>query len=147
MAHRQLSATEFQHLAEFRRQIRQFLHFSESAAKEKAIEPQQHQLMLAVAGLPEGARPNIRELASRLFIHHNSAVELVNRLEAAGLAKRVTSPEDRREVQVRLTAAGETALHQLALEHRSELERTGPELARSLNAVLRNVSEGKRNNA
>ena len=140
MRGRQLSSTEFQHLAEFRRQIRQFLHFSESAAKENGIEPQQHQMMLAVAGLAEGVRPSIRELSKRLFIHHNSAVELVNRLEAAGLAKRVSNPDDRREVQVKLTAAGLAALQELTVAHRAELERTGPELARALNAVLKRKS-------
>jgi len=108
------STVEYQYLAEFRRQIRQFLFFSESAAREQGIEPQQHQLMLAVAGLPDGVRPTIRELSSRLFIHHNSAVEVL----------------------IRLTPRGDQALHHLAVAHRSELERSGPELARALNAVL-----------
>jgi hypothetical protein len=40
-------------------------------------------------------------------------------------------------VRVRLTPAGRAALRKLALAHRTELERSGPELARSLNAVLR----------
>jgi len=130
------STVEYQYLAEFRRQIRQFLFFSESAAREQGIEPQQHQLMLAVAGLPDGVRPTIRELSSRLFIHHNSAVELVNRLELAGLVERIPEQEDRREVLIRLTPRGDQALHHLAVAHRSELERSGPELARALNAVL-----------
>ena len=55
---------------QFRRQIRGFLHFSETTAKEHGIEPQQHQLLLAVHGLPEDVKPTIREIASRLFIQH-----------------------------------------------------------------------------
>jgi len=132
-----LSPAQYRDLAEFRRQIRQFLYFSEATAKEFGIEPQQHQLLLAVQGLPEGVRPTIRELASRLFIQHHSAVELVNRLEVTGAIARSPGPEDRREVWIRLTPAGRGILHRLALAHRAELERSGPELARALQSVLR----------
>ena len=83
-----LTTEEYRDLAEFRRRIREFLHFSEVTAKEHGIEPQQHQLLLTVQGLPEGVKPTIRELASRLFIQHHSAVELVSRLESTGAITR-----------------------------------------------------------
>jgi DNA-binding MarR family transcriptional regulator len=133
---RDLTLDQYRELAEFRRQIRQFLHFSEAAAKKFGIEPQQHQLLLAVQGLPEGLRPTIRELASRLFIQHHSAVELVNRLECTGAIARSPGPEDKREVWIRLTPAGQAILRKLVLAHREELERSGPEVARSLQSVL-----------
>jgi DNA-binding MarR family transcriptional regulator len=136
-AEQDLSPEQYRDLAEFRKQIRRFLHFSETIAKEHQIEPQQHQLLLAVHGLPEGVKPTIREIAARLFIQHHSAVELANRLEATGAITRVTGPEDKREVWLRLTPAGLSLLRGLALAHRNELERTGPELARALNSVLR----------
>jgi DNA-binding MarR family transcriptional regulator len=132
-----LSPDQYRDLAEFRRQIRQFLHFSEATAKEHHVEPQQHQLLLAVQGLPEGVKPTIREIATRLFIQHHSAVELVDRLEIAGAIARTTGTEDKREVWVRLTPAGRAILRRLALAHRTEMERSGPELARALNSVLR----------
>lgn len=132
-----LSQDQYRDLAEFRRQIRQFLHFSEATAKDHGIEAQQHQLLLAVQGLPEGAKPTIREIASTLFIQHHSAVELVNRLEVTGAIARTAGVEDKREVWVRLTPAGRAILRRLALAHRTELERSGPELARMLNSVLR----------
>ena len=132
-----LSPDQYRDLAEFRRQIRQFLHFSEATAKEHRVEPQQHQLLLAVQGLPEGVKPTIREIATRLFIQHHSAVELVDRLEIAGAIARTTGTEDKREVWVRLTPAGRATLRRLALAHRTEMERSGPELARALNSVLR----------
>jgi DNA-binding MarR family transcriptional regulator len=72
-----------------------------------------------------------------LFIQHHSAVELVNRLELAGAIVRRPGAQDRREVWVRLTPAGRALLGKLALAHRTELERSGPELAQSLNSVLR----------
>jgi DNA-binding MarR family transcriptional regulator len=81
--------------------------------------------------------PTIRELADRLFIQHHSAVELINRLERSGAVARHTGTEDRREVWVRLTPRGRTILRKLALAHRAELERSGPELARALKSVLR----------
>jgi DNA-binding MarR family transcriptional regulator len=132
-----LSLEQYRDLAEFRRQIRKFLHFSEVIAKDHGLEPQQHQLLLTVQGLPENARPTIREIASRLFIQHHSAVELINRLESAGAIMRRPGPDDKREVWVRLTPAGRARLRKLALEHRTELERSGPELARALHSVLR----------
>jgi DNA-binding MarR family transcriptional regulator len=132
-----LSSAEYLALAEFRRQIRYFLYFSETTAKENGIEAQQHQLLLALRGLPEGVNPTIRELADRLFIQHHSAVELINRLEKSGAVARHTGSEDKREVWVRLTPAGRAILRNLALAHRAELERSGPELARALKSVLR----------
>src|ERR1039458_8887346 len=108
-----LSPDQYRDLAEFRRQIRQFLHFSEATAKEYHIEPQQHQLLLAVQGLPEGVKPTIREIAARLFIQHHSAVELVNRLEITGAIARTPGAEDNCEVWVRLTPAGRAALRKL----------------------------------
>jgi DNA-binding MarR family transcriptional regulator len=132
-----LTREQYRELAEFRRQIRQFLHFSETTAKEHGIEPQQHQLLLAVHGLPEDVKPTIREIASRLFIQHHSAVELVNRLERNGAIARHSGTDDKRQVLIRLTPAGRAALRKLALTHRDELERTGPELAATLRTILK----------
>jgi DNA-binding MarR family transcriptional regulator len=136
---RDLSPSQYRDLAELRRQIRRFLHFSESTARSHGIEPQQHQLLLAVQGLPEGVRPTIRELASRMFIRHHSAVELVKRLEQTGAIAREHGAEDRREVLIRLTGRGRTLLRKLALEHRNELDNSGPELAKALRSVLRHA--------
>lgn len=132
-----LSIEQYRDLAEFRRQIRHFLSFSETIAREHRIEPQQHQLLLTVHGLPEDVKPTIREIADRLFLQHHSTVELVNRLEARGAVTRVHGSEDKREVWVKLTSAGRSILRNLALAHRTELERSGPELARALQSVLR----------
>ena len=117
--------------------MNQFLEVAIQAAREAGLEPQQHQLLLTVQGLPEGAKPTIREIASRLFIQHHSAVELINRLENAGAIARRPGQEDKREVWIRLTPSGRAMLRRLVLEHRAELERSGPELARALHAVLR----------
>lgn len=136
-----LSIGEYRDLAEFRRQIRRFVHFSELKAKDHGLEPQQHQLLLVVRGLPKEAKPTIGEIASRLFIQHHSAVELVNRLEHTGAISRHVADHDKREVWVRLTPAGRAILRKLALAHRTELQKSGPELASALNSVLRTSKE------
>ncbi len=134
---RDILTGQYRDLAEFRRQIRRFLHFSEATAREHGVEAQQHQLLLAVRGLPKGVKPTVGEVAARLFLQHHSAVELVNRLERRGAVARRAGARDRREAWVRLTPAGRAILRKLALAHRTELERSGPELARALRAVLR----------
>lgn len=50
--------------------IRQFLHFSEEAARSKGIEPQQPQLLLAIKGLPKDTRPTVTALSRQLCLRH-----------------------------------------------------------------------------
>jgi DNA-binding MarR family transcriptional regulator len=129
--------TDYQHLAEFRYQIRRFLHFSADVARTATVEPQQHQLMLAVKGAADGTVTSIQYLAHRLFIQHNSAVELVNRSVKKGLVERRQDPSDLRRVAVRLTPKGEKILRSLSQHHRAELVHAGTELLNSLRPLLR----------
>jgi DNA-binding MarR family transcriptional regulator len=133
----ELDISEYRALAEFRARLRRFLQFSERAARDAGLEPRQHQLMLAIKGLPEGVLPTIGELASRLLLKHHSTVELVDRLERRGAVARRPNPDDARAVNVELTRSGEALLHRLSVAHREELEQRGPELARALNRVIR----------
>jgi DNA-binding MarR family transcriptional regulator len=140
-----ISVGEFQQLAEFRYRIRQFLHFSEEAARANGIEPQQHQLMLAIKGLAEGTRPTVTALSARLCLRHHSTVELANRLEERGAARRRHGEEDRREVLVELTPYGEELLEKLSVLHWKELQTAGPALSDALRAIVhsRARSEGR----
>ena len=52
-------------LADFRYQLRLFLHFSECAAIGAGLQPQQHQLLLQVAGAPEAIAVTIAYAAER----------------------------------------------------------------------------------
>ncbi len=131
-----LTQRDYESLAEFRHQIRRFLRFSERAAREAGLEPRQHQLLLALKGLPANVRPKIAEVAERLQIQHHSAVELVNRLETAGFVRRQRGSEDRREVHLQLTPKGEKVLRELSLHHRSELRSQGPALLDSLEQLV-----------
>jgi DNA-binding MarR family transcriptional regulator len=132
-----LTLRDYQDLGEFRFQLRQFLHFSESQAREYDLEPQQHQALLALKGLPHGKRPTIGELASRLVLRHHTMVELANRLEAAGFVKRLPDPEDGRQILIHLTPQGAAKLRSLSLAHRDELRVKGPERAKALRSILR----------
>jgi DNA-binding MarR family transcriptional regulator len=141
---RALTVADYQSLAELRYQIRRFLHFSEQAAREAGLEPRQHQLMLALKGLPDGVRPRIGELAQRLQIQHHSTVELVNRLAGGGYVRRHRGGEDRREVLVSLTPKGEKVLTELSLHHRAELRMQGPALISALRRAIQMSKRGHR---
>ncbi len=127
---------DYRTLAEFRYQIRCFLSFSEGAARAAGVEPQQHQLLLALKGLPVGKRATIRTLAERLCVAHHTTVELIDRLEAAGLVERTRSEQDKREVIVSLTSAGESLLAGLSRLHQEQLQSVGPSLRDALNSIL-----------
>src|SRR5947208_899582 len=135
-----LTSDEYHALAEFRYQLRRFLHFSEQAARAAGLEPQQHQLLLALRGFPDEQPVTIGDLAERLLLQHHSTVELVDRSARQGLVERQRDETDRRRVIVRLTPAGEAVLRELSLPHRQELRTTGPALVRALNTLLREVA-------
>jgi len=138
---KRLTLSDYQALAEFRYQIRKFLHFSERAVLAAGLERGQYQLMLAIKGIPDGVRPRIRELANRMQIQHHSAVELINRLEAGGFVRRERAQDDRREVLLTLTSKGEKVLAELALHHHDELRSAAPSLVAALKRVMRKGDE------
>lgn len=131
---------DYQALAQFRYEIRRFVNFSEQAARDAGIEPQQHQALLAIEGLPATHRATIGVLAERLQIQHHSAVGLVDRLEAERLLKRTSSRADRREVLLHLTSRGTRLLNKLSLSHRAELRSAGRTLLQALDAAMSHAS-------
>lgn len=133
---RELSIAAYRSLAEFRHQIRRFVRYSEDAARASGIEPQQHQLLLAIKGLPSGTLPTVGELADRIQLRPHTTVELINRMTDRGIVQREPGVVDKREVLIRLTEEGERVLHTLSLEHQTELKKTGPELRDALDAAL-----------
>jgi len=128
-------------LADFRHALRQFLHFSEQAAFEAGIHPQQHQLMLQVAGAASGATVTVAYVAERLGLRHNSSVELVDRSVSEGLVVRQEDPADRRRAIVRLTRKGELLLDRLAGDHARELTVMAPRLIENLERVRGHAAE------
>jgi DNA-binding MarR family transcriptional regulator len=98
--------------------------------------------MLVLRGWPEDRRVSINDLAQQLFIKHNSAVGLVDRLAQEGLVAREPSSSDRRRVDLLLTSRGRTVLAKLAAMHRRELQRIGPALERFLVELSREPGDG-----
>lgn len=134
-------------LAEFRYELRLFLHFSEGAALEAGLQPKQHQLLLQVAGADESAEVTIAYAAERLGIKHNSAVELVDRSEREGLLTRTADPRDGRRAILRITRKGRQILGRLSGEHAEELSEMAPRLARALENIrlhMRSTGVGAR---
>jgi DNA-binding MarR family transcriptional regulator len=128
---------DYRRLAELRYRIRIFEHFSEEAARVAGLEPRQHQMLLAIRGLPAERTATVGELAERLQLHHHSTVGLVDRLERGGLVERRHDTADRRRVLVALTRRGEGMLHELSLVHLAELRAQGRELVHALAPLVR----------
>jgi DNA-binding MarR family transcriptional regulator len=136
METQKVKTSDYRALAEFRYRLRRFLRFSEEAARKAGLEPQQHQLLLAVKGLPKEVKATIGALAERLQIHHHSAVELLDRLVERGFVRRLRDPSDRRQVLVRLRPSGEKILRELSLYHLAELSLVGPDLVKVLQRLI-----------
>jgi DNA-binding MarR family transcriptional regulator len=122
---RLLGKQDLEMMSQFRYQLRQFLRFSEEITHAEGITPLQYQLMLHVRGFPQREWATVGELAERLQAAPNGTAALVTRSEAAGLVTRRPGDQDRRQVQVHLTAKGERCLQKLALLHKSEMDSFG----------------------
>ena len=131
-----LTQSDYAALAELRYVIRRFLNFSEATARAAGVEPQQHQLLLAIQGLHAVGPPTIGLVAERLQVKHHSAVELVGRAAKSGLVRRTRSTRDRREVTLVTTQRGRNLLARLSLAHREELRSDAPTLLVALQAIV-----------
>jgi DNA-binding MarR family transcriptional regulator len=134
---------DFKALAELRYQIRRFLRFSENAARDVGIEPQQQQLLLTVKGLPAGRKPTIGALAERMQLQHHSLVGLIDRLVERGLLVRLRATDDKRQVLIKVSREGENMLRSLALNHLHELRSIGPQFVAVLQSLIDNNAKNK----
>lgn len=136
----EITAAEYRALAELRYRIRNFIREGDAVACAAGLEPQQYLLLLAIRGLPEGMEATIRTLAGRLALKHHSVVELIDRLEAHGYARRSRGRDDRRRVLVSLLPRGEKLLERVARLRISELRESGRVLVDAISALLENKS-------
>ncbi len=130
---------EFRLLATFRQSLRQFQFFSEQAARDLGLTAQQYQALLAIRGDQTGDAFTVKALAEKLLIKHNSAVELVDRIEQLRLVSRKHTERDRRRVVIELTPHGRSVLNRLAIVHRGELHRMAPEFTRYFRSFAKGV--------
>jgi DNA-binding MarR family transcriptional regulator len=127
---------EYGALAAFRRALRGFTVFSEEAARQAGLTPQQHQAVLAIKGAPLGRPMSVADLAEALALRHHSAVELTDRLVEAGLVVRAQAEGDRRKLALGLTPRAEEMLGRLSAMHLAELRQRGPALVALLQAIM-----------
>lgn len=118
-------------LAWFRYRLRCFQRFSERVARAHGITPQQHQLLLGVAGYTGRGWATISELAEFLQGRHNAVVGLVQRAEERGLVRKIQSEKDRRFVKVHLTRGGSAILDRISRKNITELRALQFEIMKS----------------
>ena len=127
-----LTQEDYTTLAEFRYLIRCFVEFSENEAKAAGLTSRHHQALLVIKGYGRGKPIMVGDLAERLKIRHNTAVELANRLAEGGLVERIPDGLDQRRVLLRLTTVAERRLAALSSAHLDELSRIKPVLKQLL---------------
>src|SRR5579859_2208729 len=121
-----LTDGDFSNLLAFRVALRRFLRWSEAQAAGAGLTPTQHQLLLSIRGHPDTRGPTMSDVANYLLVRHHSAVELVDRAEAAGLLERRPDPDDHRLVRIVLTPTGSDKVSSLSRLHVEELRRLAP---------------------
>ncbi|MCB5410396.1 MarR family winged helix-turn-helix transcriptional regulator [Pseudogemmobacter faecipullorum] len=67
-----------------------------------------------LAHLSQSARVSVREIEARVDMEKSKVSRAASRLEKAGLATKVTNPEDRRLVSLSLTPEGQALMARLA---------------------------------
>ncbi len=96
--------------------------FSDTMLEAVGLGPRRYQAMLAIRAQAGESQISVGELAERLLIKPNTAAELVNRLETAGMIVRVRDPGDRRRALLALTAEGAAKLDEVAQIHFAKLQ-------------------------
>ena len=119
----------------FRHAIRRILADSEQACSEAGMTTQRFQALLTIRTFEGESGPSVGDIADRMLLRHHSAVELVGRLEGAGLVQRKSDPQDRRRVLLALTPVGAERLAELVRVHLAGLESAKAALA-GLNTAI-----------
>jgi DNA-binding MarR family transcriptional regulator len=115
------------------------------AAVEESVTLPQFRMLVVLASHGE---TNLAALAERLGVNPSTAMRMVDRLEAAGLASRRANPASRREVVLHLTAAGQQVVDEVTARRREEIAavvaRMPPEQRGGLVSALRAFADAGR---
>lgn len=132
-----LDLADYRALHAFRLALRRFMVFSESAARDVGLTPQQHQALLAITAHPGPEAMSIGELADCLLIKNHSAVGLVSRLGERGLVARRASQQDRRRVLLTVTPLAEALLETISRQNLHQLNAVAPAFAELMTTIER----------
>ena len=135
-----LDSERYRCLAEFRLALRRFTAGAEAISRAAGVTQQQYQALLAIKTWPSDVMA-MGDLADQLLLTHHAAVQLVNRMCAAGLVERAPSSTDRRIVRLVMTRDGEVLVDKLAALHLREVLRQEPSLTSSLQRLKRLAAE------
>jgi len=146
---RHLDDDAYRKLLGLQDELRRFLAWRDSRAASAGISSGQHQLLLSIRGHDHSAGPTIGDVADHLSLRHHSAVELVQRAEAAGLVTRRGDPVDRRAVRLAVSESGRRVLEDLEPLHAEELRRLASDLGPIADGIaaevpVRSTSAGRR---
>jgi hypothetical protein len=83
-----IKKADYELLAAFRRELRNFFAFSEQVAQATGMSAQQYQALLAIKGYSGREQVTVGELAQELLLVHHSASELADRMVSNGLLER-----------------------------------------------------------
>lgn len=117
-----LSEAEYAALAHFRHALRQVTAFNDEMLASAGLGPRRYQALLAIRARTGRFGFSVGDLADELIIKPNTAAELANRLESAGLIRRVRDSRDRRRALLELTTEGASRLDQVAHVHFAKLQ-------------------------
>jgi MarR family transcriptional regulator, organic hydroperoxide resistance regulator len=92
-----------------RRSMKAINEYSRNAEKETGLTGPQLWAIKLVAG---SAPIKVSDLARRMYLHPATVVGILDRLESKGLVQRTRSTEDRRVVEIDLTAQGQVVVGQ-----------------------------------
>jgi DNA-binding MarR family transcriptional regulator len=128
----ELQQDDYEALAAFRYAMRKFLRVSKVVLAKAGLTPEQYEALLALKVSGNSAGLNIGELSERLQVKHHTAVSLVGKLVAGKLVDRAMGNEDRRCVNLELTARGKNLLKRMAAVHRREMRARSGEMIEAL---------------
>jgi DNA-binding MarR family transcriptional regulator len=135
---------DYRRLLSLRTGLRRFLRWSEQQALAAGLTPRQHQLLLAVRGHDDPRGPTVGDVADHLLLRHHSAVELIDRAEAAGLVTRHADADNQSVMRLRLTDQGMRQLEALSELHLEELAHLAPTMHTLWDALERDPDGGAR---
>jgi DNA-binding MarR family transcriptional regulator len=138
------SDDDYRRLLSLRTGLRRFLRWSERQAQAAGLTPRQHQLLLAVRGHADPRGPTVGDVADHLLLRHHSAVELIDRAEAAGLVTRHPDADNQSVMRLQLTAQGTHQLDTLSELHLEELAHLAPTMHTLWDALERDPDGGAR---
>jgi DNA-binding MarR family transcriptional regulator len=125
-------------LAAFHTQLQRLVDAIDHRTREAGLQRAKLRMLLAIRRQPSAA--TIGQLADALETDRNTVVEIVDDLARQGFVTRERDPHDRRRFLISLTPTGSEWIGPVVDGELRELAAAGPELLRTLRAVLTHAS-------